>query len=214
MPYYNCLRKYYNQQLKKSPGTCVTCVTWGRSEFCCCLTLFVVVSEVMNTPIKKFILGVDPGLTGAFGIIDHESGHVVQIIDLKAIKRGNRNDIDLRDLSWMFSAYAADIELAVVEDVGAMTGREGVSSMFTFGRSMGIAVGIIAAYQIPIYFVIPSVWKGVLGLSRDKNLSRSKAAELFPLSAADFSLKKHCDRAEAVLLAHFGKRFLNKGDQT
>ena len=38
---------------------------------------------------------------------------------------------------------------AIIEKVGAMPGQ-GVSSMFQFGRSVGMVEGVLAALQIPV----------------------------------------------------------------
>lgn len=157
---------------------------------------------------RELIIGVDPGLTGAIALIDPANDKLLQLIDMPAIKRGSRSDIDLERLASEFECLI-DVEMvshAVIEDTAARPGQ-GVVSMFTFGRVTGIVVGLIAAHHIKIHFVKPEVWKLATGLNKDKSLSRTKAQKLFPLQADKFSLKKHDGRAEAALLAHFGRRF-------
>jgi len=99
--------------------------------------------------------------------------------------------------------------MIVIEDIAARPGQ-GVTSMFSFGRTLGFAHGIAAAAEAPIHFVTPTVWKGKLGLlNSDKGASREKARTLFPASAHAFERVKDDGRAEAALLAYYGRKYLS-----
>ncbi len=155
--------------------------------------------------LRSCICGVDPGLSGGIALLDPQTDKLIAVIDMPQIKRGSRSDLDLHSLAPFIAAHAAIIKYAVIEDVGAMPGQ-GVTGMFTFGKVTGIVVGMLAAHFIPIYYVKPSVWKNVMGLSKDKKASIKKANELY----RDESFGKTDDgMAEAALIAHFGKRFYN-----
>lgn len=98
---------------------------------------------------------------------------------------------------------------AVLEDVHAMP-QQGVSSTFTFGEGKGIWEGILGAYDITTHMVSPQVWKKNLGLDKDKNTSRIRAVELFPTLAPELSRVKDDGRAEAILMAEYGRRLRSK----
>ena len=69
----------------------------------------------------------------------------------------------------------------VIEQVSAMPGQ-GVTSMFNFGQSFGILKGICSGMQLPMYFVRPAKWKKYFNLiNSEKDASRTKAIEIFPL---------------------------------
>ena len=93
---------------------------------------------------------------------------------------------------------------AIVEKVGAMPGQ-GVSSMFSFGRSVGIIEGVLAAKQIPVTFVTPQSWQKQSGAAKGKDGSRQRVMELFPREAHLFARVKDDGRADAVLIALAGQ---------
>ncbi len=154
------------------------------------------------------VAGIDPGKTGALSIL-HEENIVacfdvpMQLVKGKAKPAWTQWAIDWRN------AFAFEMpDMIVIEDIAARPGQ-GVTSMFSFGRSLGFAHAIAAAAEAPIHFVTPTVWKGKLGLlNSDKGASREKARTLFPASAHAFERAKDDGRAEAALLAYYGRKFL------
>ncbi len=151
-------------------------------------------------------MGVDPGLSGAVAFYDLEKAAVVAVHDMPLHEVSGKRHIDLYQLAAIIDGHAKDIEFAVIEEVGVMTGKEGVVGMFRFGQAAGCVQGIVAAYMIPMFLVKPSVWKSAMGLTRDKDHSRQKASQLFPSSAHLWARKKDDGRAEALLLAVFGSK--------
>jgi crossover junction endodeoxyribonuclease RuvC len=87
----------------------------------------------------------------------------------------------------------------IVEKVSAMPGN-GATSMFSFGRSLGIIEGIIAAYNIPVTYVTPGVWTKGIGRGAGKDASRARACELYPSHQKSFARVKDDGRADAVLI--------------
>jgi crossover junction endodeoxyribonuclease RuvC len=147
-------------------------------------------------------LGIDPGLTGALALLNSD-GSLHGVEDLPVMARGKgrvKHEIDPAALARLLRPHAADIELAVVEQVGSMPGQ-GVASVFSMGHSLGCIVGVVQALGIPLQLVAPAVWKRRAGISADKNLARSAAIRLWPAAPLD-RIKSH-GRAEALLLARF-----------
>lgn len=147
------------------------------------------------------ILGIDPGLSGAIAFYFTDAPSRVAVEDMPVAGKMVSAPI----LSDLIRRYGPAI--AVVESVGSRPGQ-GVSSTFRFGTAYGIAQGVIGALQIPIEFVAPQRWKKHFRLSGDKDLSRSKAQQLFPACATSFSRVKDHGRAEAALIAKYGAETL------
>lgn len=155
--------------------------------------------------MKPFLyIGIDPGLTGAIAFYLPLNGRlVVRDMPTRPRKDGRRETCP--------NVLAAAIEryvdrfpaIAAIEKVGVMTGKEARSDMFSFGRSFGIPLGVLAANRISAIEVPPAVWKGKLGLDRDKKKSLQLARELFPRHQGYFRRVKDNGRAEAALLAHW-----------
>jgi crossover junction endodeoxyribonuclease RuvC len=168
---------------------------------------------------KTLILGVDPGLSGALAFYCLREKKLVFVDDMplrgalgKALK-GGKQEICLRTLSHMVKTFALRTLGAVIEEVGARPGQ-GVVSMFRFGYAAGIIAGVVSAHDIPILPTKPGVWKSLMGLSSDKELSRQKACALFPSHQNSFKRAKDDGRAEAALLAYFGTRVFQLPPQT
>jgi len=143
------------------------------------------------------IMGIDPGsVSGAFAIIDTTAGSA-RVGDLPVVEK----NIHAAEFARSIGVYNPDV--AVVERVNAFP-KQGVSSVFAFGRAVGIIHGVLAASDVRIELVTPTVWKKFFKLGRDKEASRALAIRLFP-QVAGLQLKKHSDRAEALLMAHWYK---------
>jgi crossover junction endodeoxyribonuclease RuvC len=164
------------------------------------------------------ILGIDPGQTGA--VVAIECGGPVfydtPVATFKKSGGGNKTDFLPANMANVLREYAPSDKLVppnchvFIEQVGGMPGQ-GVTSMFGFGKGYGIWIGILAALQIPYTFVTPQRWKKEFMLGKsDKDDARIRAIELFPRSADSLGLKKHIGRADALLIAEWGRRELRR----
>jgi crossover junction endodeoxyribonuclease RuvC len=154
-----------------------------------------------------FILGIDPGASGAIAILDLRGG-LVDTIDMptvevqigKAMKHRVSPELIAEELR-MYAPFA----VAFIEKVGAMPGQ-GVSSMFAFGEAYGLVRGVLAGMSVPCTFVVPSVWTKAMRVEGGKDGSRKRAMELFPEKAGLFRRVKDNGRADAALIAAWGKQ--------
>lgn len=161
------------------------------------------------------IIGIDPGLTGAYAIL---SGGRVTTHPLPIRQytrgRGSSKAIDadallgaLRDI------FAFHTPFCVLELVGGISGQ-GAHRAFNFGRGVGVIEAALQICGARVVYVAPQVWRAKLGVRAapgDKNskaASRRVASALFPASAADWARAKDDGLAEAALIAEYGNRFL------
>lgn len=143
------------------------------------------------------IVAIDPGKTGAIAHLGND-GSFCCVSDIPVA--GKR--IDAAGLALFLRTQLVvgpPGVRVIVEEVGAMPGQ-GVTSMFGFGTSFGIILGVVAALRYPMELVRPAVWKRDMGLSKDKEASRLKALQLFPDATEMLQRKKDEGRAEALLL--------------
>lgn len=161
-------------------------------------------------------LGIDPGLTGAFAVYDLASNSILRCdnIPTLTITRNHKvkNTVDLhrlvtemRDIAATYPGISSTLEL-----VGAMPGQ-GVSSMFSFGRTDGSIETAVVAAGIPYSKSTPGVWKKTLSCPADKDGALLRASQLMPASLAEwtpkrgFRTKEQCKGvAEAALIAFYG----------
>lgn len=151
-----------------------------------------------------FYMGIDPGWSGAVALIS-EGGTVVEF--------ANFGKMTPTDVSLFIREQKNRVALCTIEQVcGRPTivevdGKKEVrnpslKSVNNFMECYGMLQGFVIAHGIPLHKVIPMKWQKYMGcLTRgDKNVSKRKAQELFPL--VDIT---HAN-ADALLIAEYGRR--------
>ena len=151
--------------------------------------------------METIYIGIDPGKEGGYTVID-----------------GNY----VRSYPWDDALFASDMNgvkcladldnrpiVAAVEKVGAMHGQ-GVTSMFSFGKSAGFIEGVLTAHGIPYQLIPPATWKREFSLiGKDKKASIEVCRKLFP--RLDLKRTERCKtysdgKAEATLIAEYARR--------
>jgi len=148
--------------------------------------------------MSRITIGIDPGANGAIAWIDERGKSCVEkmpdtLQDLWElicdITNFPRSAIDGRK----YKAY--------IEQVSSSP-QMGVVSSFSFGRGYGNLEMALTAAGIPFERVRPQVWQKAMGCMTkgDKNISKSKAQELFP------DKKVIHATADALLIALYGTK--------
>ena len=152
------------------------------------------------------IAGIDPGLSGAIAVLD---GATVRCVDAPtlAVKSGKktRQHFDLQAMTRILREHGPDH--VFIESVHSMP-AQGVASSFQFGMGFGMWQGILAALGIPYTLITPQRWKKMMlaDMGSEKSAARLRAGQLFPAAAEQFARVKDDGRAEAVLIAEYGRR--------
>ena len=105
--------------------------------------------------MSKIICGIDPGLKGGLGFVTLD-GKVRDFVSMPVLKNGAKSVVDALGVAHLLRAYKPDY--VAIEKVHAMP-KQGVTSVFTFGRGLGIIEGVLAALQTPYIDVTPQVWQ-------------------------------------------------------
>lgn len=143
-------------------------------------------------------IGIDPGMSGAIALMDEDGGEA-EVYDMPTLG----GEVNARHLTVLLRSAPAPY--ATIEEVHSMP-KQGVKSSFGFGVSKGIVLGVLGALGIPYVRVTSSAWKRDMRVSSDKATSLRLANERWPSLADDLRLKKHDGRAEALLIADWGRR--------
>lgn len=145
-------------------------------------------------------LGIDPGISGAIAIL--KDNEPVAVHDMPIMQQGKGKQVNVNLLATILEAYSN--ATVVLEKVHAMPGQ-GVSSVFRFGESFGAIKGVVAALRMPLIEVTPQAWKKKAGLiGKEKDECRTLCIQQFPHLADDLRYKKHCGRADAIMIARHG----------
>lgn len=143
------------------------------------------------------IIGIDPGArAGAVALV---RDGFAEVHDLPVFDAGEVDVIALADI------LSGDSATHVwIEKVGAMP-KQGVSSTWKFAKAVGAIEAAVSLSGIPFSHITPAKWKAHFRLAREKDAARQRAIQLFPKLAAQLARKKDEHRAEALLIAAYGK---------
>jgi len=116
-------------------------------------------------------LGIDIGLDGAIALI--ENGDLLEVHDMPTVtlERNNKSKrmVNAAELARLIRQAAPGC--AYLERLNAMPGQ-GVTSMFSMGQSLGVVLGILAAFDIPTTTIPPRTWQRALDVPQGKDGSR------------------------------------------
>lgn len=147
--------------------------------------------------IPSRVMGVDPGATGAWALVNDGWATVHDCPMFGGILSESGRILLRRAQPGLVCAY--------VEYAASRPGQGG-RSIFSFGVNYGAWLGVLSYEGVRVEIVTPGVWKKYYGLTRDKDESLAKALEVFPAMAKELTRKKDHGRAEALLIAEYGRR--------
>lgn len=179
----------------------------------------------------KGILGIDPGLDGGLVLLGPDRQVIKMYIlpTIESTKKGTKKQkdgstketksvkrlLDLVELNRMFEDLKGDVSHCFMEQVASRPGMS-APAVFKFGRVYGILEGLLTGHQIPYTLVTPQRWSktihaGIEGGMEPKDKSRVALGRLFPkvdLRASERSVKPHEGLMDGLLIAEWGRRFL------
>lgn len=153
------------------------------------------------------VFGIDPGLKGAFAVVDLETDDA-QIFDMPVVDFVDGRPVpDVYGIAQIINSTQPD--MFIVEHVEARPhGKTGAASQWRFAAGFGAT---LAACQLTgvrgnVALVRPPIWKAALKVTAEKDTSLNLARELFPQSTDMLKRKKDDGRAEALLLVEYYRR--------
>ena len=168
------------------------------------------------------IISIDPGLTGACSVLDHNGLRAV--FDLptmtipgvgpKALVQSKLDGLAFKKLL-LTHCPAGEPARAVIEAVGTMGGKNNaIQTQGSLLRTLGAIETVLELLGLKPTYAHPQTWKRYFGLTESstfgpkatstqtKAKSLACARRLYP-SCADINLVKHHNRAESILIGHW-----------
>lgn len=140
-------------------------------------------------------LGIDPGKSGAFALLDHQ-GKAIALHDMPSNLVEN---VSLVELLLEHGAMRAAVEKPFVGE------KMGKPSILSFGMSIGDLRGVLAAFKIPFIMVKPQDWQkpfGITGKSRGSD-SIGQCLKLYPTAPLIVDGVRYDGRSDALLIARW-----------
>jgi len=166
------------------------------------------------------IVGVDPDVSGALAVIKSEDqGAAAEVLDVPCVKvavgktmRRRHDTCSIATLVHQLNAPRGSV--AYVEQAQPFP-KDGKQGWYSTGFGYGAWVGILVASGFRVVPVRAQAWKkaaGICGREYTKDDSRALASMLFPELSPLLKRKKDHGRADALLIARFGKKSLETGE--
>lgn len=146
------------------------------------------------------LVAVDPGLTGAWCYLGNE----IVVDDFSLMDDSNGSSIDVE--WWADALRWHEPKYFIIEDVWAMP-HDGRRSLARFIRAAAQTESVARVMGIPVTKVRPQTWKKDMALGKGKDESLAMARRLFPEAGEQLARKKDHNRAEALLLGEWARRY-------
>ncbi|XP_016505200.1 Holliday junction resolvase MOC1, chloroplastic-like [Nicotiana tabacum] len=157
-----------------------------------------------------WVIGVDPDTSGALALL--KPNQPPQVFDSPHLKvlvgKGVRKRLDAKAIVQLLQSFEAPIGTTVYVEQSTPYPQDGKQGWWSGGFGYGMWIGILVASGFSVIPVPSSAWKSEFQLTKErsnKDYSREVASELFPSLSSLLKRKKDHGRAEALLIAAYGK---------
>ncbi|MBA0719694.1 hypothetical protein Golax_007348 [Gossypium laxum] len=169
---------------------------------------------------STWVIGIDPDLSGALALLKSDSsGSFAQVFDSPhlPVQVGNRvrKRLDARSIVRLLQSLEAPIGTAAYIEQSVPFPKDGKQGWWSGGFGYGLWIGILVASGFSVVPVSSLSWKRefeLAGAGSTKDDSRRLASTLFPSLSDMLKRKKDHGRAEALLIATYGKGLRMKVD--
>uniref|UniRef100_A0A0A9DE31 Hydroxymethylglutaryl-CoA lyase, putative / 3-hydroxy-3-methylglutarate-CoA lyase, putative / HMG-CoA lyase, putative n=1 Tax=Arundo donax TaxID=35708 RepID=A0A0A9DE31_ARUDO len=155
-------------------------------------------------------IGVDPDTGGAIAVLSPDGSS--QVFDSPfvhiVVSEVIRKRLDTKSIIQLLRGLEAPPGTTAYIERSSPFPTDGKLGWWSTGFSYGLWIASLVASGFSVVPVASQTWKAYFGLSRSespKDDSRQAASMLFPDKNLSLKLKKHHGRAEALLLAAYGK---------
>ena len=148
-------------------------------------------------------MGIDPGKQGSVAVIGKE----VIVFPTPIIEK----EYDIEGMKNILLQYSPDVEtFCILERAQAMP-KQGVVSMFEFGKGYGMWLALLTSLGFKFQIVHSRTWtkkllEGAPGEGKERNYH--VARRLFP--KWNPKLKKEYQYSDSILLAEYGRRIYDQ----
>ncbi|XP_062208335.1 Holliday junction resolvase MOC1, chloroplastic-like [Phragmites australis] len=155
-------------------------------------------------------IGVDPDTGGAIAVLSPDGSS--QVFDNPfvhiVVSEVIRKRLDTKSIIQLLRGLKAPPGTTAYIEKSSPFPTDGKLGWWSTGFSYGLWIASLVSSGFSVVPVASQTWKAYFGLSRSespKDDSRQAASILFPDKVLSLKLKKHHGRAEALLLAAYGK---------
>ncbi|KAL8029454.1 hypothetical protein ABFX02_14G226000 [Erythranthe guttata] len=165
-----------------------------------------------GNPVSEpgWVIGVDPDLSGALAVLKPDTS--AQVFDSPHLKvlvgKGLRKRLDVKSIIQLLRDIDAPIGTTAYIEQSIPYPQDGKQGWWSGGFGYGLWIGILVTSGYSVIPVPSLLWKNEFKLAGNRSTkddSRELASALFPSTSSLLKRKKDHGRAEALLIAAYGK---------
>ncbi|XP_045826806.1 Holliday junction resolvase MOC1, chloroplastic [Trifolium pratense] len=162
---------------------------------------------------SKWFLGIDPDVSGAVALLKiHDSVCSAQVFDSPHVQllvgKTTRKRLNANSIVQLVRSFDAPAGTTAYIEQSIPFPKDGKQGWWSGGFGYGLWIGILVSSGFTVVPVPSFTWKAKFELSGSKTSkddSRKLASQLFPSLSSLLTRKKDHGRAEALLIAAYGK---------
>ncbi|OVA02011.1 hypothetical protein BVC80_1467g15 [Macleaya cordata] len=170
--------------------------------------------------LMEWVVGVDPDASGALALLkSDDSGCSAQVFDTPHVQvlvgKRVRRRLDAKSIIQLLRSFDAPPGTTAYIEQSNPFPRDGKQGWWSGGFGYGLWIGILVASGFSVVPVPSLLWKNhfeLAGSHLNKDDSRKAASTLFPPLSSQLTRKKDHGRAEALLIAAYGKGLVLKSE--
>lgn len=170
---------------------------------------------------NTWVLGIDPDMNGAVAVLKPQhSGSPAQVYDAPNVKvfigKGVRRRLDARSIVSLLRDLGAPAGSIAYIEQSMPFPNDGKQGCWCGGYGYGLWVGTLVASGFSVIPIPSRVWKkhfDLSGGSSQKDESRAVACSLFASLSPQLKRKKDHGRAEALLIAAYGRDLMKMSER-
>ncbi|XP_068663875.1 Holliday junction resolvase MOC1, chloroplastic [Aristolochia californica] len=169
-----------------------------------------------------WVLGIDPDVSGALAVLKEDGSDLsAQVFDTPSLNvcigKRVRKRLDARSIVQLLCNVGVPVGTRAYIEQSNPFPKDGRQGWWSGGFGYGLWIGILVASGFSVVPVSSLLWKNqfnLSGSSSSKDDSRKAAAVMFPSLSSVLKRKKDHGRAEALLIAAFGKGLKLEAEQS
>lgn len=158
------------------------------------------------------VLGIDPDVSGAIAVLRGDDIDTAEVFDVPNIQvivgTKNRRRHDARSIVALINRINVPHGSVAYVEQSTPIPKDGKQGWWGSGFGFGMWIGVLVASGFSVVPVPPVVWRRAMdftGKIVNKDDCRVMASSIFPRLASKLQRKKDHGRAEALLIAAYGK---------
>ena len=164
-----------------------------------------------NKDNDKYVIAIDPGLSGAMCLYNISTDKVVEILNTPTYKKDKKTWLHGLNIYNKLKEWSLLTNKVIIETQTIMRGKDGTKSAQTTMKNFGMLIGILSTLEFIIHEVAPISWQSVMlkdVIDPGEPIKMKPTKRKSMILTKEFN-PKNADQADAICLAAYYKKIIH-----